>query len=102
VQYQKLTIMRRRKKSKNYEQGFYYPGTDIPIKVNKAIRKRWKICHYIRWASWIIIPCSFVLAPWLLIPWCFIHFLTLLGSADEKLVKAQEKGYIWPPEYGGF
>ena len=91
--------MKNNSERSKYEPGFHYPGTDIPIKKKKKIRRRWKICRWIRISSWIVVPLLFVYAPALLIPWCLFHVLTVFGSADEKTVKAQEKGYEWPPEY---
>ncbi len=95
--------MRRKKENPNdpYEEGFYHPGTGRKIKVNKRIRRIWKVCKFIRRLSWIVVPISFIFAPWFLFPWIIICFLTVLGDGDACFVKAQENGDIWPPEFGG-
>ncbi len=84
-----------------YEKGFYHPGTGQKIKVNKRIRRFWKICKFIRRLSWVVIPLSFVFAPWFLIPWVLICFLTAIGDGPADFVKAQEEGRVWPEKYGG-
>ena len=72
--------MRRRDK---YEKGFYHPGTGQEIKVNKRIRRFWKICKAIRLSSWVVVPFLFIWSPWLLILWGIIWYLTILGDAPE-------------------
>ena len=61
----------------------------------------WRNCHYVRRASWIVVPLLLFTYPLWLIPWTILHVLASTALVEEEIVNAQKNGSEYPPSWGG-